>query len=150
MVQGTSRQSQQRALDYYRQKKSALDAQYVKDVKNFAYAGVRVPDTDIDNMNALSKPNGRIKDVDANGKSLNPFMDDQGNLINPYGPPPGQAKMSPSSPTPGPGPAPTPRPSATPFEISDWKTGEQELAKAGYKKGGNKAFTGPDGKTYYY
>jgi hypothetical protein len=69
------------AIRNYTEMKRRVDGQYIKDVKNLAYAGKRVPQDDIDNMKELSKENGRIKN-----NANNPMRDNDGNLINPYDP----------------------------------------------------------------
>lgn len=115
MVTGAS---QDEVIRNYTEMKKRNDEQYVKDVKNAAYAGIRVPDDDMDNMLALSKGQN-IKDDN------NPMRDKQtGALTNPYGPPPGPVNISPS-PTPSPAPSPTPSP-ASAAERPEVKTEDLE------------------------
>ena len=106
--------SPEEATRNYKELKSRVDAQYIKDVKNLAYAGKRVPQDDIDTMTELTKKDGRIKDDN------NPMRDKDGNLRNPYDPGHHATASASATPTPShtpaaaPVPTPTPSPSASP------------------------------------
>jgi hypothetical protein len=97
MVTGSTPEA---ATRNYTEMKRRVDEQYVKDVQNYAYAGKRVPQADIDNMTALSKPGGKIQDDN------NPMRDrTTGKLINPYDP--GHYATAAASPSPTPSPHPS-------------------------------------------
>lgn len=122
---------------------------YKRVVAKLGKAGYRPPDEDQKNLDDLANPKkGYIEDPE------NKMRDANRNLVNGYGPIPYRpnpwfdnwetVKERPSA-QPG---TSSPTPSPTPFQISSWKTGKEELKKAGYK-GEGKPYTGPDGKTYY-